>query len=121
LIAIVVTAANIQDQDGAKEVLRKAKRRFPRLKLLWADNAYARNHLPTWALIACNFVIEVGRRTAGAVGIVDVPRRWVVEWTVGWLGRKRRRSRDYGGSPRVSETWIHIAMIKLMLGRLKPA
>jgi putative transposase len=27
LIAVVVTAANVQDQDGAKEVLLKAKRR----------------------------------------------------------------------------------------------
>src|SRR5262249_7873116 len=31
LIAVVVHAANIQDQDGAKEVLRRAKQRFPRL------------------------------------------------------------------------------------------
>jgi putative transposase len=62
LVAIVVTGANVQDQDGAKEVLRKAKRRYPRLQLLWADSAYERNNLPLWAITACNFVLEDVRR-----------------------------------------------------------
>jgi transposase len=121
LIAVVVTAANVQDQAGAKEVLRRAKRRYPRLKLLWVDSAYERNHLPAWALVACSFVLEVVRRAAGAVGFVVLARRWVVERTFAWLVRNRRLARDYERSPGVSETWIHLAMIKLMLSRLKPA
>lgn len=120
LIAVVVTSAQVQDQDGAKEVLRKAKRRYPRLKLLWADSAYERNDLPLWAAIACNFFLEVVRRAAGTLGFVVLARRWVVERTFAWLVRNRRLARDYERSPRVSETWIHLAMIKLMLGRLKP-
>jgi len=121
LIAVVVQAANIQDQDGAKEVLCKAKRRFPRLKLVWADSAYARNYLPTWALVACNLVLDIVRRAAGAAGFVVQHRRWVVERTFAWLVRNRRLARDYERSPRVSETWIHVAMVKVMLRRLKPA
>src|SRR5216684_4226680 len=121
LIAVVVHAANIQDQDGAKEVLRKAKQRFPRLKLIWADSAYGRDDLPMWAVVACNFVIEVVRRVAGTAGFVVLPRRWVVERTFAWLVRNRRLSRDYERSPEVSASWIHVAMIKVMLGRLKPA
>jgi len=121
LIAVVVHAANIQDYHGAKAVLRKAKQRFPRLKLLWADGAYERDDLPLWAVVACNFVIEIVQRVTGAVGFVVLPRRWVVERTFAWLVRNRRLSRDYERSPAVSETWIHVAMIKLMLGRLKPA
>ena len=121
LIAVVVHAANIQDQDGAKAVLRKAKRRFPRLKLVWADSAYARSYLPTWALVACNLVLDIVRRAAGAVGFVVLHRRWVVERTFAWLVRNRRLARDYERSPRVSEAWIHLAMVKVMLRRLKPA
>ena len=120
LIAVVVHAASVQDYHGAKAVLRKAKQRFPRLKLLWADSAYERDDLPLWAVVACNFVIEIVHRVAGAVGFVVLPRRWVVERTFGWLERNRRLGRDYERSPAVSETWIHVAMIKLMLGRLKP-
>jgi putative transposase len=121
LIAVVVHAANIQDYDGAKEVLQKAKQRFPRLKLIWADSAYARNDLPTWLVVACNLALAVVRRAADAVGFVVVHRRWVVERSFAWLVRYRRLSRDYERSPRVSETWIHIAMVKVMLRRLRPS
>jgi putative transposase len=94
LIAVVVHAANVQDQDGAKEVLRKAQRRFPRLKLVWADSAYARNNLPRWALVACQVVLDIVRRAAGAAGFVVLHRRWVVERTFAWLVRNRRLARD---------------------------
>jgi putative transposase len=118
LIAVLVHPANIQDYDGAKEVLQKAKSQFPRLQKVWADSSYACNHLPNWVLVACNFVLEIVRRPIGAVGFVLLHRRWVVERTFAWLGRNRRLSKDYERSPRVSETMIHVAMIKLMLKRL---
>ena len=41
LLVIVVHAANIPDRDGAKLVFEKAKNRFPRLQLIWADSGYA--------------------------------------------------------------------------------
>ncbi len=41
LLAVVVHAANIQDRDGAKLVLTKLLGRFPRLRVIWADGAYA--------------------------------------------------------------------------------
>jgi putative transposase len=118
LIALVIHPANVQDQDGAKQVLRRAKERFPRLKLIWADRAYGRSCLPQWAVIACGFVLEVVRRAAGVVGFAVLPRRWVVERTFAWLGRHRRLSKDYERLAAVGEAWIHIAMTKLMLKRL---
>lgn len=45
-------------------------------------------------------------------------RQWVVERTFGWLGRHRRISKDYEYVPETSETWISIAMSRLMLKRL---
>ena len=45
---MVVHAANIQDRDGAKLVLSKMVGRFPRLKVIWADGAYA-GKLVAWA------------------------------------------------------------------------
>ena len=47
--------------------------------------------------------------------------RWVVERTFAWLGRYRRLAKDYERSPRVSEAWIRLAMIRLMLRRLAAA
>lgn len=41
LLMVVVHTADIQDRDGAKLVLKKAKQLFSRLELIWADGGYA--------------------------------------------------------------------------------
>jgi putative transposase len=120
LIACVVHPANIQDEDGAEQVFDKAKARFPHLRRIWADSRYGCKQLPRCVQIIYGWILEIVRRPAGAVGFVLLHRRWVVERTFGWLGRCRRLSKDYERSPEVSETWIQIAMIRLMLRRLRP-
>ena len=55
---------------------------------------------------------------AGTTGFVVIPRRWLVERTLGWLGRWRRLSKDYEELPEVSEAMVTLAMIRLMLHRL---
>jgi hypothetical protein len=47
-----------------------------------------------------------------------LPRRWVVERTIAWIGRYRRLSKDYEYLPESSETMIYGAMSRLMLRRL---
>jgi putative transposase len=47
-----------------------------------------------------------------------LPRRWVVERTIAWLGQSRRLSRDYERLPEVSEAMIYGTMSRLMLRRL---
>ena len=119
LLAVVVHAANIQDRDGAKLVLAKLLGRFPRLQVIWADAAYA-GRLVAWAWITGNWVINVVRRRPDSHSFEVLPRRWVVERTLAWLGRCRRLSKDYEELPETGETWIHVAMVHLMLKRLKP-
>ena len=117
LLAVVVHAANIQDRDGAKLLLAKVKGCFPRLKLIWADGAYA-GQLIQWVATTCQWVLEIVKRCDKAVGFHVLPRRWVVERTFGWLGRYRRLSKDYEYLTETSETMIQISMIQLMLRRL---
>jgi putative transposase len=119
LLAVVVHAADIQDRDGAKLVLSKLLGRFPRLKLIWADAAYA-GQLVDWASALGGWLIEVVKRAKDSHSFEVLPRRWVVERTLGWLGRNRRLSKDYEALPESSEAWVHIAMIHLMLKRLRP-
>ena len=110
-------AANIQDADGAGDLLRRLKRLYPRLKVVFADSAYDR----LAALFACfllGLTLVVIRRLAGTKGFVLLPRRWVAERTLGWLGRWRRLAREYEELPEVSETMVKLAMIRLMLHRL---
>lgn len=119
LIAVVVHAANIQDRDGAKLVLAKLKGICPRLQLIWADGGYA-GKLIEWVKEFGNWVLEIVKRCDDMTGFVILPRRWVVERTFAWLGKYRRLSKDYETLPETSEAMIQIAMINLMLHRLKP-
>jgi hypothetical protein len=47
-----------------------------------------------------------------------LPRRWVVERTIAWVGRYRRLSKDYEYLTKSSETMVYLAMSRLMLRRL---
>ena len=117
LLAVVVTAASVQDRDGAKLVLKKVKAQFSRLQLLWADGAY-KGSLIDWVKAQCGWVLQIVTRPKGSKGFVLLARRWVVERTFGWLNSSRRLSKDYEFLPEHSEAFIHIAMIRLMARRL---
>jgi transposase len=117
LLGIVVHAADIQDADGAWELLKKIKPLYCWLQAVFADSIYNR----AATLLACfllGLTLIIVRRIAGTTGFVLLPRRWVVERTFGWLGRWRRLSKDYEELPEVSEAMVTVAMIRLMLHRL---
>jgi len=119
ILAVVVHAANIQDRDGAKLVLRKIRKLYPRLKLIWADGGYA-GKLIEWTKSLGGWVLEIVKRSEEVAGFAVLPKRWVVERTFGWIGRYRRMSKDYETLPSSSETMIYLAMINLMIHRLSP-
>jgi putative transposase len=117
LLVVLVHAADIQDSDGAKLLLRKALGRFPRLRRIWVDQGY-KAHFVAWAQAVADWVVEVVARPKDQRGFAVLPKRWIVERTFAWLGRCRRLSKDYEGKPDTGEAWVHIAMIHLMLKRL---
>ena len=117
LLIVVVHAANIQESDGAKLVLRPARERFPRLRLIWADQGY-KAHLVDWAWAIGGWLVEIVARPKDQKGFAVLPRRWVVERTFAWLGRCRRLRKDDEALPETHEAWVHLGMIHLMLRRL---
>ena len=116
LLAVVVHPANVQDREGAKLVLQKLTGRYPRLQLIWADGGYA-GQLIEWVHQLGGWLLEIVKRPDGSQFVV-LPRRWVVERTLAWLGRYRRLSKDYEALTDSSEAFIQIAMTRLMLRRL---
>ena len=116
LLGVVVHAASIQDADGAGSLLGRIKPLYCWLRAVFADGSY--NRVP--AILACfllGLALLIVSRPRGTKGFVLLPRRWVVERTLGWLGRWRRLSRDYEHLPEVSEAMVTLAMIRLMLHR----
>lgn len=41
-----------------------------------------------------------------------------VERTIGWISRNRRLARDFERQCRIAVAFVHMAMIRIMLGRL---
>jgi putative transposase len=120
LLAVVVTAANVQDRAGAESLLACLPHQFSRLRCIWADQAYT-GALVTWVwgLRPWRKVrLEMVKRPEGTHGFLRLPKRWVVERTFAWLGRYRRLAKDYEYLTQTSEAMIRVAMIRLMVHRL---
>jgi transposase len=117
LLAVVVTAASIQDRDGAHRLLVALRARFSTMSHIWVDGGYA-GRLVTWAHKVLSFTLEVVKRTDKTSGFLVLPRRWVVERTFGWITKHRRCVRDYETLPAHHEAMLYIAMIMTMSRRL---
>ena len=117
LLTVLVTAASVQDRDGAKPLLWNLRRAFPTVKLTWADGGYA-GKLVAWAKTALKLTLQIVKRPDDLHVFKVLPRRWVVERTLAWITRHRRTARDYERLIAHHETMIYWAMIDVMARRL---
>jgi len=121
LLAVVVTAAQVDDGVAAPQVVAKLRlEAFPRLSAFFVDNKYHNHDFYTWLneYGKGRLRLEVSSRPVDAVGFKPLKIRWVVERTFAWIGRYRRNSKDYEVRTDSSESMIRISSISLMLRRL---
>ena len=122
---MLVTAADVDNRDGLKQVLtRYSTPDVPRLRKLWVDGGYrgAIEAIRSERWVADlkkthKIDLEVVAKQGG--GFTVLKRRWVVERTFAWLMNFCRHARDYEVLTRHSEALIQIAMIHLILKRIK--
>ncbi len=119
LLRVWVHPADLADGTAAAWWLDVVCDAFPTLRCLFADGAYT-GSLVAWAKEHFNLLVEVVKRSAAQHGFVLLPRRWVVERTLAWLGRNRRLAKAYAFLPECRETWVYLASIRLLLTRLAP-
>jgi transposase len=120
VLAVVVTAASVQDRDGAYRLLALLRERFSTITLVWADGGYA-GRLVTWAHQVLALTLSIVKRSDDTSGFVVLPRRWVVERTFGWLLRYRRLVRDYERRPDHHEAMVLWASVAIMTRQLDRA
>jgi putative transposase len=122
LLAVAVTAGNLDDGTHASSVLAKVTAdKYPRLTKIFADNKYNNKTLQSW--MEANqtpYAIEIAMKPEGEPGFKPVKIRWVVEQAHACHGRCRRLSKDYERLTSSSETWIQVSAIQRMLRRLRP-
>jgi len=117
LIFILVHTADIQDRDGAVDVLAAVRTRFPWLRHVFADGGYAGDKLRSALVGMGKWTIDIIKRSDSAKGFEVLPRRWVVERTFAWLGRCRRLAKDWEKSIASSTAWALIASIRMLTRR----
>ena len=105
LLRVMVLPANIQDRDGAKQLLAAFFAQAPRRRVqhIWADGGYA-GALLEWSQKLWRCTIEIVKRTELHTFKV-LPRRWVVERTFGWLGRYRGSVATTNAKPKPARRW----------------
>jgi len=118
LIFVLIHAADIQDRDGAVDVLKAIRHRFPWLRHVFADGGYAGNKLRDALQGHGDWTLEIIKRSDKAQGFEVLPRRWVVERTFAWLGRCRRLAKDWERSIESSTAWATIASIRMLTRRI---
>lgn len=121
ILIVQVTSACVQDAAGAILLLQgyfdlikhSVFNRWCRLKVIWADGAYASKTDEIRMRFGWRLVTVL--RPVNIKGWVLLPHRWVIERTFGWLGRYRRLARDYEHTVLSSQSMIYIASCRRML------
>lgn len=119
ILGVALTPASTPEREGAQVLLGRVLGWFTWLRRLWVDGGYSGATFAQWVQgIRPKLEVEVVKRSDGVQGFEVLPRRWVVERTLGWLMRQRRLVRDYETTESSAEAWIYIAMIRIQLRRL---
>ncbi len=121
VLRVLVTTANVGEREGGRRVLKRVKhmsKAVSRLTTVWVDAGFDGAPFLMWVMDVCRWIVQVVLRPQQTKGFVLVKKRWVVERTLGWLMGCRRLVRDYELLPETSETFIYLAMIRIMVRRL---
>ena len=122
LLAVLVTAASVDDAKAATTLFARLDGQpMGKVTRMFADSKYHNFALYEWVADHAAWDLEIIRRPEGQKGWVLLPIRWTVERTFAWLGRCRRLSKDRERSVLSSESFVKLAMIQLMLHRLRPS
>jgi transposase len=116
LLAVLVTAASVQDSAAGTRLLGQVAADHPTVRKVWVDGGYRKHFVEHAATLGID--LEIVQRTPGTRGFTPIPKRWAVERTYGWLMLHRRLARDYETLPARSEAMIQLAMTDLMTRRL---
>jgi putative transposase len=85
-LAVLVTAAGVQDRAAGYTLMWLVRTIFPIVKLVWADGSYA-SKLVDWAAARLGPCVQIVSKLAGQVGFTVLHRRRCVERTSSWISR----------------------------------
>ena len=115
----VIHAADVQDRDGGVLVMATLFGLYPFLLKLYADGGYQGPQFKAALQRVMRQVnLEIVKRSDTATTFTVLPKRWIVERTIGWLNRCRRLAKDWECLNRKALAFLRWASIRLMLRKL---
>ena len=99
-------------------VLESLRQRWPWLRHIFADNGHAGPKRKAAVAGRGARTIEIIKRSDTARGFEVLPRRWVVERTLAWRGRCRRRAKDRETTIASATAMAFFAHIRLLTRRI---
>ena len=115
----VIHAADVQDRDGGVLVMATLFGLYPFLLKLYADGGYQGAEFQAALSRTMRQVnLEIVKRSDTAKTFTILPKRWIVERTIGWLNRCRRLAKDWECLNRKALAFLRWASIRLMLRKL---
>jgi transposase len=119
LLKALVHAADIQDRDGGVLLMSTLFGLFPFLLKLYADAGYQGSKFQAGLREVLDQVsVEIVKRSDAATKFVVLPKRWIVERTIGWLNRCRRLAKDWECLNDNGLAFLRWASVRLMVRRL---
>jgi putative transposase len=97
---------------AARAVLMRLFCRVDSITTVFADGGYT-GKLIDWAMQMFGYRLEIVQRNQQHTFQV-LPKRWIVERSLAWLGWSRRLAKDYELCHTSAETMIHIAFAHLL-------
>lgn len=117
VLALCVTAADEQDRAQVAELAAQVQAvTGETVELAFVDQGYTGEAAAQQAE-AHGIRLEVVKLPEAKRGFVLLPRRWVVERSIGWAARFRRLTRDYERLPETLAGLHYLAFAILMLKR----
>lgn len=137
LLAVSVTAASVQDRDGAYPVVAETMAKYPTVETVFVDTGYAGRCAQTISQ-SHDIHVQVVRHPANKLtgrwahpqqqdlftvhadpqGFVVLAKRWVVERSHAWVERARRLAIHHDRLPEVAEAWVWLTEARRLLRNL---
>ncbi len=114
--AITVTTANVTDRKGALMTFTRHKNSLAGVKNVLADGGYTGEAFADGVHHILGATVEIAKRNELHTFKV-IPKRWVVERSLGWLEKCRRLWKNCEGDLNTSLQFVNLAFLVLLLRR----
>lgn len=118
-LAILIQTADVQDRDGAPDVILAMLKKAPTVTRLWADGGYQGPKLAGKLLeLGMDGLLKIVEKPKDVRGFTVLYRRWVVERTFAWMSRCRRLAKDFERTLSSSLAWAILAACRFLMRRV---